>query len=97
VDKPAEGHTSRFSAWISRGKQQQKKYQDKLEKHPLTSFPIESFRRFNKIEGQHLAIVIALNLFVAVIPLGAQGGPGRGGPDGRAVRRDQRVAGRCHR
>jgi uncharacterized BrkB/YihY/UPF0761 family membrane protein len=69
VDKPADGHTSRFSAWISRGKQQQKKYQDKLEKHPLTSFPIESFRRFNKIEGKHLAIVIALNLFVAVIPL----------------------------
>jgi uncharacterized BrkB/YihY/UPF0761 family membrane protein len=69
VDKPAEGHTSRFSAWISHGKQYQKKYQDKLEKHPLTSFPIESFRRFNKIEGKHLAIVIALNLFVAVIPL----------------------------
>ena len=26
-------------------------------------------RRFNKIEGKHLALVIALNLFVAVIPL----------------------------
>ena len=31
--------------------------------------PLESIRRFNKIEGKHLAIVIALNLFVAVIPL----------------------------
>jgi uncharacterized BrkB/YihY/UPF0761 family membrane protein len=31
--------------------------------------PLESVRRFNKIEGKHLAIVIALNLFVAVIPL----------------------------
>jgi uncharacterized BrkB/YihY/UPF0761 family membrane protein len=35
----------------------------------LPAFPLESARRFNKIEGKHLAIVIALNLFVAVIPL----------------------------
>jgi len=69
VDKPADGRTSRFSAGIAKAKERQKQYQDRLEKHPLTSFPIESFRRFNKIEGKHLAIVIALNLFVAVIPL----------------------------
>lgn len=30
---------------------------------------MESFRRFNRIEGKHLAIVLALNLFVAIIPL----------------------------
>jgi len=76
VDKPADDRTSRFSAGITKAKERQKRYQDKLEQHPLASFPIESFRRFNKIEGKHLAIVIALNLFVAVIPL--------------IIRRDQR-------
>ena len=30
---------------------------------------LQSARRFNKIEGKHLALVICLNLFVAVIPL----------------------------
>ena len=70
MDKPADdGRTSRFAAGVAKAKEQQKRYQDKLEKHPLTAFPIQSFRRFNKIEGKHLAIVIALNLFVAVIPL----------------------------
>jgi hypothetical protein len=29
----------------------------------------ESIRRFNRIEGRHLALVITVNLFVAVIPL----------------------------
>jgi uncharacterized BrkB/YihY/UPF0761 family membrane protein len=44
-------------------------YKERLEKRPWVAFPLESVRRFNKIEGKHLAIVIALNLFVAVIPL----------------------------
>jgi uncharacterized BrkB/YihY/UPF0761 family membrane protein len=55
----------RFSPWVARARQ----HQEKLEKRPWVAFPLESFRRFNKIEGKHLAIVIALNLFVAVIPL----------------------------
>jgi uncharacterized BrkB/YihY/UPF0761 family membrane protein len=55
----------RFSPWVAKARQ----YQEKLEKRPWVAFPLESFRRFNKIEGKHLAIVIALNLFVAVIPL----------------------------
>ena len=55
----------RFSKWITKARQ----YQEKLEKRPWVAFPLESIRRFNKIEGKHLAIVIALNLFVAVIPL----------------------------
>jgi uncharacterized BrkB/YihY/UPF0761 family membrane protein len=46
-----------------------RQYQEKLEKRSWIAFPLESIRRFNKIEGKHLAIVIALNLFVAVIPL----------------------------
>jgi uncharacterized BrkB/YihY/UPF0761 family membrane protein len=55
----------RFSPWVAKARQ----HQEKLEKRPWIAFPLESFRRFNKIEGKHLAIVIALNLFVAVIPL----------------------------
>ncbi len=55
----------RFSPWVAKARQ----YQEKLEKRPWVAFPLESIRRFNKIEGKHLAIVIALNLFVAVIPL----------------------------
>ena len=55
----------RFSPWVAKARQ----YQEKLEKRPWVAFPLESVRRFNKIEGKHLAIVIALNLFVAVIPL----------------------------
>ena len=55
----------RFSPWVAKARQ----YQQKLEKRPWIAFPLESIRRFNKIEGKHLAIVIALNLFVAVIPL----------------------------
>src|ERR1700761_5672971 len=55
----------RFSTWTAKVRQ----YQEKLEKRPWVAFPLESIRRFNKIEGKHLAIVIALNLFVAVIPL----------------------------
>ena len=55
----------RFSPWVAKARQ----HQEKLEKRPWVAFPLESIRRFNKIEGKHLAIVIALNLFVAVIPL----------------------------
>ena len=50
-------------------KQHLQRYQGELERHPWIAFPLESFRRFRKIEGKHLALVIALNLFVAVIPL----------------------------
>ena len=46
-----------------------RRYQQRLERRPWVAFPLESVRRFNKIDGKHLALVIALNLFVAVIPL----------------------------
>jgi hypothetical protein len=42
---------------------------EKLERHRQVAFVLQSVRRFNKIEGKHLALVISLNLFVAVIPL----------------------------
>src|SRR5580693_10525585 len=44
-------------------------YQDRLERRPRVSFLLQVNRRFKKIEGKHLALVISLNLFVAVIPL----------------------------
>ncbi len=72
MTEPGEGRTSRFSRWASTARRYQEKlrpYQERLEKRPWVAFPLESVRRFNKIEGKHLAIVIALNLFVAVIPL----------------------------
>ena len=51
--------------WITSAR----RYQSKLEQRPRVAFALASFRRFNKIEGKHLALVIALNLFVSVIPL----------------------------
>ena len=36
---------------------------------PRLGLPLRSLRRFNEIEGKHLALVIAANLFIAVIPL----------------------------
>jgi len=53
------------------------------------AFPVESVRRFNKIDGKHLALVIAMNLFVAVIPLimSSLSWPGRGSPQAGAGRR----------
>ncbi len=44
-------------------------YRDRLERRPRVAFLLQVNRRFNKIEGKHLALVISLNMFVAVIPL----------------------------
>ncbi|HEY7013712.1 MAG TPA: hypothetical protein VH480_13195 [Streptosporangiaceae bacterium] len=55
----------KLSAWTGAARQRQQQ----LEQHPWAAFPLASIRRFNKIEGKHLALVIAANLFLAVIPL----------------------------
>ena len=65
MDNPSGSDVRWYSKWVTLARQ----YQDRLERRPWVAFPLESVRRFNKIEGKHLAIVIALNLFVAVIPL----------------------------
>jgi uncharacterized BrkB/YihY/UPF0761 family membrane protein len=44
-------------------------YQERLEQRPRVAFLLQVNRRFKEIEGKHLALVISLNLFVAVIPL----------------------------
>jgi uncharacterized BrkB/YihY/UPF0761 family membrane protein len=68
---PGDGRTSRRRSWNASAQQQQKlrQYQDKLEQHRQVGFLLQSARRFKEIEGKHLALVICLNLFVAVIPL----------------------------
>ena len=65
MNEQGDGRTGTFSKWITRARQ----YQEKLERRPWMAFPLESVRRFNKIDGKHLALVIAIDLFVAVIPL----------------------------
>jgi uncharacterized BrkB/YihY/UPF0761 family membrane protein len=46
-----------------------RRLREKLEQRPQVAFVLQSTRRFQEIEGRHLALVISLNLFVAVIPL----------------------------
>ena len=69
MSTPGDSDAGKSPGWIAIARQHQKRYQDKLEQRPWIAFPLESLRRFKKIEGKHLALVIALNLFVAVIPL----------------------------
>jgi hypothetical protein len=51
--------------WITRARQ----YRSDLEQRPRIGFLLRSSRRYKQIEGKHLSLVIAMNLFVAVIPL----------------------------
>jgi uncharacterized BrkB/YihY/UPF0761 family membrane protein len=72
ADEPSGGRTRRLTAWSASAQRQQKKlrqYQEKLERHRQVGFLLQSSRRFKEIEGKHLALVISLNLFIAVIPL----------------------------
>jgi uncharacterized BrkB/YihY/UPF0761 family membrane protein len=54
---------------VRRYQEKLRAYWDRLERRPRVGFLLQVNRRFNKIEGKHLALVISLNLFVAVIPL----------------------------
>jgi len=65
VSNRVGGRIGPNGTWITSAR----RYQSKLEQRPRVAFALASFRRFNKIEGKHLALVIALNLFVSVIPL----------------------------
>ena len=64
MNEPGDGRT-RTAKWMMSARQ----HQEKLEQHRWVGFPLGSIRRFKKIDGKHLALVIAVNLFVAVIPL----------------------------
>jgi len=72
VSEPAERHSRKRSAWTARVRHYQEKlraYRERLERRPRVGFLLQANRRFNEIEGKHLALVISLNMFVAVIPL----------------------------
>ena len=56
---------SRWQEWLARARQ----YRSDLEERPRIGFLLRSSRRYDEIEGKHLSLVIAMNLFVAVIPL----------------------------
>lgn len=60
-DAGTRGHRG----WVTRAAQ----YRSELERRPRLGLPLRSLRRFTEIDGQHLALVIAANLFIAVIPL----------------------------
>ena len=65
MDKPGEGRAGRLRAWITDARQ----YQERFKRRRWVAFALASLRRFEQIDGKHLAIVIAANLFIAVIPL----------------------------
>jgi uncharacterized BrkB/YihY/UPF0761 family membrane protein len=62
---PGRSRTGRLPGWVASAQ----RHRDKLERHRWVAFPLASLRRFNEIQGKHLALVIAANLFIAVIPL----------------------------
>jgi uncharacterized BrkB/YihY/UPF0761 family membrane protein len=45
------------------------RHRTRLEQHRFLRFPLSTYRRFKEIEGTHLALVIAANAFIAIIPL----------------------------
>ena len=61
----AEVRRSRPHSWITRAQQ----YRADLEQRPRIGFLVRSSRRYGEIDGKHLSLVIAMNLFVAIIPL----------------------------
>lgn len=65
MDKPGEGRAGRLRAWITGARQ----YEERFKRRRRVAFALASLRRFDQIDGKHLAIVIAANLFIAVIPL----------------------------
>ena len=72
ASEPGGTRTRRLPAWITSAQQQKQRlrhFQEKLEQHRQAGFVLQSLRRFKKIDGKHLALIISVNLFVAVIPL----------------------------
>ena len=61
----ADQRRRRPGRWIARAQQ----FRADLEQRPRIGFLARSIRRFGQIEGKHLSLVIAMNLFVSIIPL----------------------------
>ena len=60
-----DARPSRQAKWVARAQQ----YRSDLEERPRIGFLVRSSRRYGEIEGKHLSLVIAMNLFAAIIPL----------------------------
>ena len=65
ADLTEDVRSSRQQEWLARARQ----YRSDLEQRPRIGFLLRSSRRYVEIEGKHLSLVIAMNLFVAIIPL----------------------------
>jgi hypothetical protein len=63
VDREPEPNVA--AQWMARAE----RYRAELEGRRRVGFLLRSVRRFGDIEGRHLSLVIAMNLFVAIIPL----------------------------
>ena len=63
--KPDDVRRSRPHTWIARAQQ----FRTDLEQRPRIGFLVRSLRRYGQMEGKHLSLVIAMNLFVSIIPL----------------------------
>jgi hypothetical protein len=85
VEENGDGLSRRFSKWITSAR----RYQQRVEQRRWVAFLVESVRRFNRIEGKHLALVITVNIFVAIIPLIIVGDAGRAFREEVEVRTDE--------
>jgi membrane protein len=65
AEEVASPRAGRLAEWRTRAE----RYRSDLESRPRVGFLLRSVRRFNEMEGKHLSLVIAMNLFVAIIPL----------------------------
>jgi len=63
--KPDDMRRSGPHALITRAQQ----FRADLEQRPRVGFLVRSLRRYGQMEGKHLSLVIAMNLFVSIIPL----------------------------
>jgi hypothetical protein len=63
--RPGPGVTRRVDAL----KESYESRRRDLEDHRLVRFPLAAYRRYQEIEGKHLSLVVAMNLFIAIIPL----------------------------
>lgn len=67
--EPVKDELSAAVAGARRYQQNLQHYRQKLEQRRQVALLLQANRRFKEIEGKHLALVISVNLFVAVIPL----------------------------
>ncbi len=54
---------------VTRWKNRLEQWQEALEERPRIGFMLRSVRRFDEMGGKHLALVIAINLYISIIPL----------------------------